>query len=487
MDGVKKRLSESIQFRLSVALSVAILFVATAAAAFAFSSSFDEAHELQDDVLRQIAALLDRPDAPAPSAPHQASTARKSLEKQTETPIEKPLESDESPRVIVEPLTRDGRPIAVSEPRLASAATLPDGLRTLDASGRPLRVLIRTLANGDRIAVAQEAGVRDDAARESAWRTAMPLLILVPILLLVVADLVRKMLRPIASLSAEIDARSEHDLQPVRTDHVPVEVQPFVAAINRMLARVEQSVAAQRRFVADAAHELRSPLTAMSLQAERLGHADLPADAHTRLTTLRGGLERSRKLIEQLLALARVQAAPAQRADPTSVLAAFRRVLEDLMPLAEAKRIDIGVEDDPDGTDITAPVDEIELTMLIKNLVDNAIRYTPGGGRVDLAVRDAGDHVLLTVADSGPGIAPHERARVFDPFYRLQGNEQIGSGLGLSIVRTIADRMGAEVRLDHVDTHSARGLLVSVTIPLRHAARIGLDPQPGADKRRAIS
>ena len=447
MDGVKKRLKESIQFRLSVALSVAILVVATAAAAFSFSSAYVEAHELQDDVLRQIATLLDRQSASMPASP-TGSAAHAS-------------ESDEVPRVIVEPLHRDGAPLSVGDRRLAGAATLPDGFHTLDADGQALRVLIHTLANGERIVVAQDAGVRDDTARESAWRTAMPLFILLPILLLVVADLVRKMLRPVASLSAEIDARSEHDLRPVQTDHVPVEVRPFVVAINRMLVRVAQSVDAQRRFVADAAHELRSPLTAMSLQAERLGETDLPVDARTRLTTLRGGLERSRKLIEQLLALARIQAEPARPMEPVSIHATWRRVLEDLMPLAEAKHIDIGVED---GPDVRVSVDSIELTTLIKNLVDNAIRYSPDGGRVNLAVRATGNQVLLTVADNGPGISPHERVRVFDPFYRIPGNEQIGSGLGLAIVRTIADRMGAEVSLAPTDAHTQRGLRVSVRI-----------------------
>ena len=450
MDGVTRRLNESIQFRLSVALSVAILVVAIAAAAFSFWSAFVEAHEFQDDVLRQIATLLDRQRVPTPASP-TGSVAHAS-------------ESDEVPGVIVEPLKRDGEGLSVGDQRLAPAATLPDGFHTLDADGHALRVLIRTLANGERIAVAQDAGVRDDTARENAWRTAMPLLILVPILLLVVADLVRKMLRPVAALSAEIDARGEHDLRPVRTDHVPVEVRPFVVAINGMLVRVAQSVDAQRRFVADAAHELRSPLTAMSLQADRLGETDLPVGARTRLAALRGGLERIRKLVEQLLALARVQATPARPMEPVSIHATYRRVLEDLIPLAEAKQIDIGVED---GPDVQVSMDNIELTLLIKNLVDNAIRYTPDGGRVDLAVRATDNHALLTIADSGPGIAAHERARVFDPFYRIPGNVQIGSGLGLAIVRTIADRMGAEVSLAPADALTQSGLRVSVRIPLR--------------------
>ncbi|MEK2601756.1 HAMP domain-containing sensor histidine kinase [Burkholderia arboris] len=447
MDGFKKRLNESIGFRLSVALSAAILVVATVAAAFAFSSAFDEAHELQDDVLREVATLLDRQRAPAPRAA-DTGPAR---------------ESDELSRVIVQPLGGDPQPRTDGGPTLALPPTLADGLHTVDAGGSAYRVMVRTFANGERIAVAQEAGMRDDVARESAWRTALPLLILVPILLLLVADLVRKLFRPVAMLSAGIDARDEHDLRPVPAEHVPVEVRPFVVAINRMLARVAQSVDAQRRFVADAAHELRSPLTAMSLQAERLAGTDLPDDARARLAALRGGLDRSRHLIGQLLALARAQSTPAAAPGAVSVHAVYRRVLEDLMPLAEAKAIDIGVED---GPDTCVPVDELELASLVMNLVDNAIRYTPAGGRVDLWTQATDTHACVSVVDSGPGIAPQERERVFDPFYRVPGNVQIGSGLGLSIVKILADRMGADVTLAYADERASLGLRVSVRIPL---------------------
>ncbi|KAF1039056.1 MAG: Swarming motility regulation sensor protein RssA [Burkholderia lata] len=449
MDGFKKRLNESIGFRLSVALSAAILVVATAAAAFAFSSAFDEAHELQDDVLREVATLLDREHTPSVHA-DGTGPAR---------------ESDELSRVIVQPLGGTPQPGSDGTPplALALAPTLADGLHTVDTGGSTYRVMVRTFANGERIAVAQEAGMRDDVARESAWRTALPLLILVPILLLLVADLVRKLFRPVAVLSAGIDARDEHDLRPVPAEHVPVEVRPFVVAINRMLERVAQSVAAQRRFVADAAHELRSPLTAMSLQAERLAEADLPDDARARLAALRGGLDRSRHLIGQLLALARAQSAPAAPPGNVSVHAVYRRVLEDLMPLADAKAIDIGIED---GPDTSVSVDELELVSLVMNLVDNAIRYTLPGGRVDLSTQRTDTHACVTIADTGPGIAPHERARVFDPFYRVPGNAQIGSGLGLSIVKIVADRMGAGITLAYADEAESRGLRISVRIPL---------------------
>lgn len=291
----------------------------------------------------------------------------------------------------------------------------------------------------------------------------MPFLILVPILLLVVADLVRKMFRPIAFLALEIDHREEQELHPVKEDHLPLEVRPFVIAINRLLNRVARSMETQRRFVADAAHELRSPLTALSLQAERLAEADLSDLAHQRLIVLRQGIERGRHLLDQLLTLARVQSAPIVSRSPISVRHVYRRVLEDLMLLAEAKNLDMGVVGD---TDAQIPVNEMDLIALVKNLVDNAIRYTPVGGRIDLSVTTHDRQAILRVKDSGPGIPPSEQARVFDPFYRVLGREEVGSGLGLSIVKAIADRMGADVQLDYSEPQRQSGLCVTVLIPM---------------------
>ena len=178
----------------------------------------------------------------------------------------------------------------------------------------------------------------------------------------------------------------------------------------------------QRRFVADAAHELRSPLTALSLQAERLASVEMPSLARERLQLLRRGIERGRKLIDQLLGLASAQSAINGRVETVSVHGVYRRVLEDLLPLAEDKAIDIGLEGGPDRQVL---ISQEDLLTLVKNLVDNAIRYTPQGGRVDLSVAQVQDEILLQFSDSGPGIAVAERERVFDPFHR---------GLGLSLI-----------------------------------------------------
>lgn len=446
MDGFKKRLGESVQLRLSVALSAAILIVAVVAGVFAYVSAFDEAHDMQDDTLRQMAELFDR-------------------QQMTLKYPDNVVEEDDESRIILQYLA-DGSKATGNDDAgtpLPFPTSLADGLSTVPIAGEAFRVLVKTTAQGQRIAVAQETGARDKDARASALRSVLPFLILLPVLLLVVSDLVRKLFRPIAMLSSEIDRRDQQELHPIDEHHLPVEIRPFVVAINRLLDRVARSMESQRRFVADAAHELRSPLTALSLQAERLAAADMSPAARERLVQLRRGIDRGRNLIDQLLTLAGAQSAANQAVSAVSVLGVYRRVLEDLLPLAEIKQLDIGVDSDED---LLVSISEMDLTAVVKNLVDNAIRYTPAHGRVDLSVvRDKGE-VLLQIRDTGPGIATGEQLRVFDPFYRSLGTQESGSGLGLSIVKAIVERTGARVQLDFNDEQAQRGLCVSLWLRL---------------------
>lgn len=446
MDGLKARLNESVRLRLSFALSVAILIVTIAAGVVSFTSAFREAHHLQDDVLRQLAALVQR----------QSSNGVVDLGSDTHG-----RERDEDERIIIQPLSPPQENAPPKNPDLSAVATLADGLHTIDAGGVGYRVLVRTFAPGQRYVIGQETAVRNESARDSALRTIAPLLFLVPVLLVVVAKLVTTMFQPIAAVAAEIDQRGEQDLNPVSAAALPLEVRPFATAINRLLERIAQALAAQRRFVADAAHELRSPLTALSLQAERLSQADMPADARERLVDLRQGIERQRNLLDKLLTLARVQSTAPSQTTRLSIRGLFRDVLETLMPLAEAKNIDLGVED---GDDITVQFNELALRTVIHNLVDNAIRYSPPNGRIDLAMAREGKVIVLKVADTGPGIPPSEQDRVFDPFYRLLGNEQIGAGLGLSIVKEIAQRTGMTLSLGYADPASQSGLCVTIAL-----------------------
>ena len=452
MDGIKRRVNDSLRVRLSMWLSLAILGIALIAGTIAFLSAFNEAHELQDDVLRQVAALYDLHHLPVP----QGDSIMKAA-------------NDPESRVFVQLLSAPSSSSVrtVAGPPLALPGSLRDGMQTVSIGDDTYRVLVRRLDSGERLAVSQETAVRDEIARDSSLHALLPFLVLVPVLLFVVAVLVRKIFKPVSDLSIEIDQRGELELYPIAPEPLPSEIRPFVEAINRLLGRIEQSMDEQRRFVADAAHELRSPLTALSLQAERLADSEMSASAHERLSTLRQGIERGRSLLDQLLALAQAQASTATPAAAVSVQKVFRRVLEDLMPLAEVKGIDIGVVSDLDAR---ISVNEVDLITLVKNLVDNAIRYTPQGGRVDLSVIAADGAITLAVEDSGPGIPEAERGRVFDPFYRIMGSDEIGSGLGLSIVRTIAARAGATVTLGSACDRSRSGLRVTVAFRMGKGA-----------------
>jgi two-component system OmpR family sensor kinase len=289
----------------------------------------------------------------------------------------------------------------------------------------------------------------------------MPILVLGPVLILLTALLVRTMFLPLQRLAVQLGKRRGHDLRELDRTPLPSEVWPFVSEINKLIARTARALALQRRFIADAAHELRSPMTAMSLHAERLAATEMPREARARLDTLSAGLARTRILLDQLLTLARAQEGGGEPLTRVPLQKAIQEAFEDLVPLAEAKAIDLGMVGDADAS-VTGRA--MDIRILVKNLVDNAIRYTPEGGRVDIGVTAASDRIVLDVDDTGPGIAPAERERVFDPFYRVLGSGEIGSGLGLAITASIVDRIGATISLlDRPD--GARGLRVRVVFP----------------------
>ena len=428
MDGDQGSVVSSLRFQLALWLSLAVVAVAAGAGVYSFRSALHEAHTMQDNQLGQTAYLIGRLDA-VPSAPMAREQAG---------------DDDFDARVVVRFLRTPGGPALAPPPRPPEFAhDLADGLQTVYVGREQWRVFVKSNAKGIRVAVGQQTRVRDAAARASAVRTVMPILFLAPVLLLLVSALVQRMLRPLKTLSDQLGQRQEHDLSQLHGAGLPSEVWPFVVQINALLIRTRRTLALQRRFIADAAHELRSPLTAMSLQAERLGAAEMPGEARVRLRALTAGLQRTRVLLEQLLTLARTNEPAAGQAGEVGLAQIIREVLEELVPLAEAKNIDLGVVGDVAATVKGTP---FELRVLIKNLVDNAIRYTPDGGRVDITVRQDGG-VTLQVDDTGPGIAAAERERVFDPFYRVLGNGETGSGLGLAIARSVAGSIGARIEL----------------------------------------
>jgi signal transduction histidine kinase len=331
------------------------------------------------------------------------------------------------------------------------------------------------------IQVAQPIRVRAGLARAAALRVVVPLLVLLPALAAAMAWVVGESLAPLRRVAAEVQRRDVHSLEPLASAPLPEEIAPLVDQLNRLLGRVDAAFAAQRAFVADAAHELRSPLTAVRLQLQLLDRApDSTARAQAR-TELGIAVERAIHLVSQLLALARnePQDVRAQDLVAVSLRAVATEALAEMHTLAVARRIDLSLETEAtvevDATADTVRGDREALRILVRNLVDNAVRYTPEGGRVQLLIRAAGivtdglGGPQLDVCDSGPGIPPAERDHAFDRFHRRASAPEGGCGLGLAIVKAVAERHGARVTLGEAP---AGGLRVTVVFP-------GLTPDPG--------
>ena len=311
---------------------------------------------------------------------------------------------------------------------------------------------------GQTITVAQPVQVRSQLAAAAALRTLIPFGLLLPLFALLIWWVVIRELRPLNELARSVAARTPDTLHPFLENGVPEEVRPLVHSLNDLLSRLDAALLAQRGFIADAAHELRTPLTALQLQTQLVERAASDGQRAAALHDLKQGLARSMHTVHQLLTLARQEPGAAEQ--PLTIVSLTDLVCQgvaDHATLAAAKNIDLGVT----ATDQSACVmgDGDALSTLLANLLGNAVRFTPAGGRIDVSCGIAANRPYLEVVDSGPGIVLAERERVFDRFYRQGGDESPGSGLGLAIVKTIATRHGAAISLDDAPGGGLRVLL----------------------------
>lgn len=313
------------------------------------------------------------------------------------------------------------------------------------------------------IQVAQPMRVRERMALDTAARVLLPFLLLLPALSIAIWGLVTRGLAPLDRLARAVATRTPRALDPLPEQQAPVEVRPLVGSLNDLLARLGEALAAQKAFIADAAHELRTPIAALQLQAQLAERAENEADRHAALEDLKAGVGRAGRTVQQLLTLARQDPDLAARPLESVALGELaRQVVAEHMPLAEAKDIDLGVAAADDA--LTVRGDPAALRVLLGNLVENSLRYTPPGGQVDLSVGGTEDQPVLEVRDTGPGIPEADQARVFDRFYRGEATHEPGTGLGLAIVKTIADRHGAKLALRN---EASGGLRVKVAFPRR--------------------
>lgn len=435
MDGSEIPMKRSLQWRLTLMLDGAILLSGIAIALLSLILAYGEAKEFQDDILRQIALL--------PSLGTDTSLpAVKDLQPKTSKDSAEELES----RIDIIHIPDNPRPDWLAE-------NLAPGFYTLQTKGEQLRVFLQKDRSGKTTVVTQPTDIRDEIAINSALRILAPIFFLLPAMAWLIMRIVRNELAPVKNLSGIVDAQTENQLYPLSEQNLPEEIAPFVQAINRLLRRVSCLLEQQRRFVADAAHELRSPLTALSMQIQNLKQLGSTQDVSDRVFPLQASIDRAKKLTEQLLSLARIQTGTTA-ITIVDVSASSRQLIAEYYPLAEAKNIDLGLEE---MAILRLPVDPDNLYLILKNALENAIKYTPAGGEITLRLSSVEEYAIFEIIDNGPGIPEAELERVFDPFYRHPGTDIEGSGLGLAIAREAAISQGGQVNL--YNRPKGRGLI----------------------------
>jgi two-component system OmpR family sensor kinase len=442
--------------RLTRALLVAVLLVAVVQAAVTYRTARAETEALFDAQMQRIALSL--------TGPLAAAALNSPL-------VQGPAAAHD---MIIQIWRADGTMLY----RSPSSRLLPPqaviGFTDLRVSGDWYRIYALQTPS-QIVQVAQQVEARRETAGRLALRAVLPVALLAPVLMLIVWWVVGRALAPVERVRRQVAARRADDLSPLPIDGLPAELRPLVDEMNGLLTRLAAAWDAMNHFTADAAHELRSPLTALRLQVQSLQRA--PDDDARRLAAERllGGIDRATRLVEQLLALARQEGAH-RDARPTAVdLAALARsAIVDAAHQAQLQDIALTL-DAPEHAATQGHPDA--LAVLLRNLIDNALRYTPAGGQVRVSVRTANGgsgqdahaesdqrsvpseqaSTELLVEDSGPGIAPTDRQRVLDRFYRAPGAPGHGSGLGLAIVRTIAEQHRATLQLDESpDLHGLR-------------------------------
>jgi signal transduction histidine kinase len=430
---------KSIRARLLIALMILVALISVLAAGVTYRRVLSETSTLFDYQLRQMALSL---------------RTQISLAPRIEVP---PDQSDTD--FVVQIWDAFGARTYLSRPGLPMIDQVILGYADLSLRGEAWRAYGLQTADGV-IQIAQPARVREGLARAAAARVVIPLILLLPIMIGAVAWIVRRGLLPLSFVATEVQRRDVRSLAPLNTRDLPLEIEPLVSELNRLLERLQRAFSVQRAFISDAAHELRSPLTALRLQLQLLDRAPDEAARIEARSRLGAAVERAIHLVEQLLALARSEPQDASPGfDTVDLSAVAAEGISDAHELALSRHIDLGLDATPS---LLIHGDREALRVLVRNLVDNAVRYTPPHGSVQVRCCSKPSEAVLEVTDTGPGIAPADRERVFDRFYRRAAAQESGTGLGLAIVKAIAERHGARVALSETP---GGGLRATVSFP----------------------
>lgn len=424
--------------------SFAVVVMASAAAAWMIAErTMHRAEAAQAEVLNEVAWVVARLEAargrPSALSMKESDFAASFLAKEGETPA--------GTVVTVRMLEGGGASL-----KIVLEETLSDGTHTIEIDGEPWRVRLQTLKTGRHIAVAQPLEVLERTRRAAVFQAVMPVAFSALAVLFFGGILFAGMTEPVRRLVNDIRVREPSTTTPFSDEGLPAEAMPLVSALNELLARVDAFRRREARFSADAAHELRTPVAALRLEAERLERAAKTPDERDALERLLAGIDRLSRMVSQLLTFQRAQA-DGMNGVRANLLEALGEATSLVWPEIEAVGADFAAEgfERLEGTPVTLPVTPEALTGLFRNLLENAARYAARGASAPVRIRvclESVDPLRVSVSDNGPGIPPEDCERVFEPFQRGIGTGIAGTGLGLAIVRETAMRAGLVVRLE---------------------------------------
>jgi signal transduction histidine kinase len=349
---------------------------------------------------------------------------------------------------VVQVWDKNGNLLKTSWPQLTAPLQAHTGFSDVAVDDKPWRVYTSEAGvSGNRVQVIQCGSFRHKLAGEQALASAVPVLILLPLAIFVLWSVARAMAFAMQDIGKQAEALDFNTLKDLPLDRVPHELRPLVGSFNGLLRRLRDTFESKRRFVQDAAHELRTPLTALSLQLENLRREVPQESCQQSFAQLEGGVHRATRLVDQMMKMTRQEQVGPEAHKTIDLQAQVRESIGALIALADQRNIDLGVAGDASPHPVSLTCPPSDLRSALDNLIENALRYTPEGGVVDVRVFDEKGKAVIEVIDTGPGIPPDMLDRVFDRFFRVPGSNVRGSGLGLAIAQSAAQRCGLRVVL----------------------------------------
>jgi two-component system OmpR family sensor kinase len=416
-----------------------IILLGIFTAGFGYFTALHDATEWQDNYLKQISAIYHSKQSILPSDYNQIYVAG----------------DDVDTSLYIKIIDNNTTQLTINKDTIAIAANT-EKLVTVNGLKDSYRVHISSISKHKKLIVAQSILERNELVIDNVLNAIIPIFLMVPIIILIIKQYIKQLFKPIKEVSDVINNNNPYTLTPISTSTLPIEVYPIVESLNDLLKKVAQYSKSQQKFIAEAAHELRTPLTALLLHAERLEKQLINQEDKAHLTLFKRIIHRNKHLVSQLLLLAKVQSDTNLEYTNIFIPDVIMAVIEELAPFAMQKNINLGVVE---NKAIYICGNYIELLVLFRNLIENAIKYSPEGGVIDVAITTEDNIPVVTILDSGNGIPETKLASILEPFYRCDEQQIEGTGLGLSIVKAIIDKMSAQLIMENV---KPQGLMVEV-------------------------